>query len=257
MILAVDIGNHKIAFALFDALAPPLNSVVVKTATVAEGSGRAALTQPLNALGAGSQRLEAAVIASVVPALTSIVREAVREVCPQVLVLDDKTPTGMPIDYHPPSDLGPDRIANALAAFHLYGGPCCSVDLGTATTFDVVSAQGHFLGGAIAPGMATAAESLYEKAARLQHPGWQAPEKALGQSTAECLLSGTVLGYAGMVDHMVRLLEEEAGPFLRVVATGGMAPFLAKVAVSFDTVRPALTLEGLNIAYHRVRGDHK
>ena len=257
MVLAVDVGNHKIAFALFNALEPPVNTVAVKTASVTQGSERAALKGPLDALGAGSQHLEAAVIASVVPELTSIVEETVREVCPQVLILDDKTPTGMQIDYHPPSDLGPDRIANALAGFHLFGGPCCVVDFGTATTFDVVSAQGGFAGGAIAPGMATAAESLYQNAARLKHPGWQAPEKALGQSTAECLLSGTVLGYAGMVDHMVRLLEEEAGPFLRVVATGGMAPFLAKVAVSFDTVRPALTLEGLNVAYHRVRGEHK
>ena len=185
--------------------------------------------------------------------LFPLLLEAAGGLTENVLNLTPASFAPMPVRYNPPSDLGSDRLANALAMFHLYGGPACSVDLGTATNFDVVSASGEFVGGAIAPGLGTAADALWSKAARLKDPGWGLPARALGQSTAECLSSGTLLGYAGLVDEMVRLLAAEAGPFVRVVAVGGMAHIVSQAARAIDEVRPTLTLEGLNIAFRLSR----
>jgi type III pantothenate kinase len=258
VILAIDAGNFKIAFGAFDGDAPPLSTASLPVESFvaegfeAEGPG-AGFSRAINALGACPSDVEGVSISSVVPRLTPLLLEAAGGLTQNVLNLAPASFAPMPVRYRPPSDLGSDRLANALALRHLYGGPACSVDLGTATNFDVVSAAGEFVGGAIAPGLGTAADALWAKAARLQNPGWRVPERALGQSTADCLLSGTLLGYAGLVDEMVRLLAAEAGPFVRVVAAGGMAHIVSQAARTIDEVRPTLTLEGLNIAFRLSR----
>lgn len=258
MILAIDAGNFKIAFGAFDGDAPPLSSASLPVESFvaegfeAEGPGTC-FARALEMLGVRPSDVEGVSISCVVPRLTPLLLEAAGGLTGNVLNLAPATFAPMPVCYNPPSDLGPDRLANALAMRHLYGGPACSVDLGTATNFDVVSASGEFVGGAIAPGPGTAADALWAKAARLKNPGWVLPARALGQSTAECLLSGTLLGYAGLVDEMVRMLAAEAGPFVRVVAAGGMAHIVSQAARTIDEVRPALTLEGLNIAFRLSR----
>lgn len=216
------------------------------------GSELEVMRQALLDNGCDPSGMDAAAICSVVPQRTAGFQRAVATFASSVVTLDHTTPTGMRLEYHPPESLGPDRIANALGVYELFGGPSLVVDLGTATTWDVVSGDGAFLGGAIAPGLGTSSDSLFSKAARLRPPVWRVPDKVLGHSTEECLLSGTALGYAGMVDFLVERLSEEAGPFNRVVATGGMAPFVSAMARSIDLVRPSLTLEGLRAAYLRV-----
>lgn len=249
MILAIDAGNNKVAFGIFDGDGPPARSVSISLDEFRGDSGPEALSRALAKLETDARHLNGVSIASVVPDLTPGLVESARRLTPRVLNLDPASFAPMPVRYNPPADLGADRLANALATHSLYGGPACSVDMGTATSFDVVTATGEFAGGAIAPGLDTAARALFQKAARLKSPGWKLPARALGQSTSDCLLSGTVLGYAGLVDEMVRLLEAEAGPFVRVVATGGMAGFVAQVTQTINEVRPSLTLEGLAIAF--------
>lgn len=253
MILAIDAGNFKIAFGAFDGDALPLSSASLSAEGFeAEGPGTG-FARALEILGVRPSSIEGVSISSVVPRLTPLLLETAGRLTQNVLNLTPASFAHMTVRYNPPSGLGPDRLANALAMRHLYGSPACSVDLGTATNFDVVSASGEFVGGAIAPGPGTAADALWAKAARLQDPGWRLPERALGQSTEDCLLSGTLLGYAGLVDKMVRLLAAEAGPFVRVVAAGGMAHIVSQAAHTIDEVRPALTLEGLNIAFRLSR----
>ena len=241
-VLAVDIGNYKIAYGLFDGLDEPLE-------TWREATGDLPLESPVSSLSTERKsRLEAICIASVVPSLTDIWAQFGEEQGLSVFVLDHST-SPLKLRYNPPADLGPDRIANAVAAKRLFGCPCCVVDMGTATTFDVVSSEGEFIGGAIAPGIETAAQSLYQKAARLTSPGLKQPSRALGQSTADCLLSGTVLGYTGLVAHLIQLLEAEIGPFVKVVGTGGMIDVITQAAGPIHEVRPHLTLQGINLAY--------
>lgn len=250
MILVVDIGNYKIALALFEEMGPPVSVLSLPRHSRGEASEAALIEHALEAMEP-SGKVRGAAMASVVPDLTPGYARALQEAFGNVVVLDHETPVDLPIRYFPPSDLGPDRIANALALVHTYGGPACAVDLGTATTFDVVSAEGEFAGGAIAPGIVTGARSLYEQTARLKQPAWRIPDSALGRSTEECLLSGTVLGYAGLVDHLVSCLEAETAPFAAVVATGSRAEIVAQACRRITVVNPTLTLEGINIAYHQ------
>ena len=249
MILVVDIGNFKSAFGVFTH-SPSPDTMLSQPHTRETGAD---LADCCARLGIRPQDVEGCVLASVAPDLTGVFRASAERLFPETLVLDHTTPTGMPIHYSPPSSLGADRIADALALLDLYGGPACSVDIGTAINIDVVSANGEYLGGAIAPGPGTAADALFAHAARLQSLDWRKPEKALGQSTDGCLRSGCILGYGGLVEHLVKLLEAEAGPFKAVVATGGAAELLAPACPSIREVRPALTLEGLFAAWRRTR----
>ena len=252
MVVAVDAGNYKVAFGLFDGMGPPVRTLALSRDSLDAGGAAERLSHVLEAMEADAGSLEGAALASVVPSLTGPLAEALSAACRSVLVLDWQSAPGIELRYDPPSDLGPDRIANAIALHEMYGGPACAVDLGTATNFDVVSGTGEFAGGAIAPGLGTAAQSLFGTAARLRDPGLKAPETALGQSTAHCLRSGILLGYAGLVDRLVELLDAEAGPFSAVVATGGLAEQVAPLCRTVHRVHPHLTLEGLNIAYHRL-----
>ncbi len=257
MVLAVDAGNYKVAFGLFEGMGPPLRTLALSRESLEADTASGRLSHALEAMEAEEGALEGAALASVVPSLTGPLAAALSEVCGHVLLLDWQSAPGIALRYQPPSDLGPDRIANAIALHEMYGGPSCAVDLGTATNLDVVSEEGEFLGGAIAPGLATSAQALFQRAARLRAPGLRPPESALGRSTAQCLQSGILLGYAGLVDRLVELLQEEAGPFAAVVGTGGLAEVLAPLCRTVHRVHPNLTLEGLNIAYHRARQEQR
>src|SRR5262249_36598668 len=152
------------------------------------------------------------------------------------------TVKGLPIRYHDPSVVGPDRLANAVAARALYGTPAVVVDLGTATTFDVVGRGGDYVGGAIAPGVITSSEELFRRAPRLSRVELEMPSRAIGRNTQESLQAGILLGAAGMVDALVRRITRELGKKPHVIATGGLAPIVASACRTVDTVDEWLTL---------------
>jgi type III pantothenate kinase len=210
---------------------------------------RLALAAMLEANGAGA----ASVVASVVPALTAPWREALRATTgrePHVV-----TAKGSPIALQvtEPDTVGPDRIANALAGRTLHGSPCIVVDLGTATTFDCVSKQGAFVGGAIAPGLSTAADALVGLAARLSNVELRRPERAVARTTAENLRVGVLWGYAGLVDALVRRMKSELGGRPKVIATGGLAHLVAPECETVDLVDDGLTLKGLRLLWEASR----
>lgn len=166
------------------------------------------------------------------------------------MVLGPGVRSGMPILYDNPKDVGADRIANAVGAFDLYGGPCVVVDLGTATTFDAISQAGEYLGGAIAPGVAISMEALFRQAAALRRVELAAPRQVIGRSTIEAIQSGTLYGFSAQVDGLCRRFMEELGE-ATVVATGGLAELIAPHATTVQHVEPWLTLHGLSVIYER------
>jgi type III pantothenate kinase len=166
------------------------------------------------------------------------------------VVLGPGVKSGIPVLYDNPKEVGADRVANAVGAFELYGGPCIVVDLGTATTFDAISGAGEYLGGAIAPGVAISLEALYSHAAALRRVELVAPRAVIGRSTAESIQSGVLYGFAAQVDGMCRRIAAELGS-CTVVATGGLSELVATHCETVDHVEPWLTLHGLRIVYER------
>ena len=159
----------------------------------------------------------------------------------------------LPLRVDHPAEVGADRICNCVAALALYGPPFVVVDFGTATNFDCVNARGEFVGGAIAPGLVTAADALISRAARLSRVELVAPPTAIGRNTATNIQSGVVLGYAGLVDGLVERIRRELGGDVSVIATGGLAEQMRAVALSIQTVNPDLRLEGLRMIWEQAR----
>ena len=191
------------------------------------------------------------VISSVVPSATGALRDMVNRYFgfPPVVV-EPGTRTGMPILIDNPKELGADRIVNSLGAYSKFGGPAIAVDVGTATTFDVVSEDGEYLGGAIAPGLQVSARALYERTARLLLVELAPPRSPVGKNTVEALQSGLVYGHAAMIDGMVERLAKEIGQ-PTVVITGGLAPVLVGECRTVDHHEPWLTLEGLRLVFDK------
>jgi type III pantothenate kinase len=164
--------------------------------------------------------------------------------------------TGMPVRYENPREVGADRIVNSVAAVELLGAPVIAVDFGTATTFDCVSDQGEYLGGAIFPGIHISMEALFDRTSMLHRVEISRPRAVIGRTTTESLQSGLLFGYAGMVDSMVARIREEL-PGARVLATGGLAQLIASETESIERVEPFLTLEGLRILFEKNRMDRE
>ena len=166
------------------------------------------------------------------------------------VVLGPGTKSGMPILYDNPKEVGADRIADAVGAYDLYGGPCVVVDMGTATTVEAISANGEYMGGAITPGVGVSLDALYQSAAALRRVELVEPRSVIGRSTVESIESGTLYGFAGLVDSLARRFMEELGP-ATVVATGGFSSLIAPYSDTIEHVEPWLTLHGLRIVYER------
>jgi type III pantothenate kinase len=166
------------------------------------------------------------------------------------VVVEPGVKTGVPVLTDNPKEVGADRIVNALAAFTRFGGPCVVVDFGTATTFDCVSDQGEYVGGAIAPGLQVAARALFEHTARLPLVELVAPNAAIGKNTVESVQSGLIFGYASLIDGMVERIAKELG-HPTVVATGGLAPVVIEECKTVDHHEPWLTLEGLRLVFEK------
>ena len=198
--------------------------------------------------------IDGAIFGSVVPSLDEMFREGVRKYLGlECIRVSTKLDTGLEIKMKNPTGLGADRLLNAVAGIEKYGKPLIVVDLGTTITLDVVSREGAYLGGVIAPGMEIGMESLFSRAAKLPQIELVAPENYIGGNTVEAIQSGIIYGTAGMVDRMIKGIFKELGGPCRVVVTGGHAPIIAKYSNRVDTVDQWLTLDGLRILYERNR----
>jgi type III pantothenate kinase len=250
MLLTIDIGNTNITFGLYqgDELGPRWRIRTLhekmpdEYGILLDQLFRNRDHQPADVTGIA--------IASVVPPLTPIfeqVCQAYIGVAP--LIIDAGVRTGVRVRYDNPRDVGADRVVDAAAVRALYGVPACVVDFGTATTFDAVSADGDYLGGAIAPGVGIAAQALFERTAKLPRVELTRPPSAIGRNTPHSIQSGLLFGYVGLVEGMVARFKEELGPETRTVATGGLASLIARETEVIDVVDPWLTLHGLRIIF--------
>ena len=246
MLLAVDVGNTQTVFGLFEG-AELTEHWRVATEAHRTGDELGALITRFIDL----DRVDGISLSSTVPQL---VREyeafAERYARAEILVLGRGVRTGIPIRYDDPKEVGPDRIANAVAANARYGAPCIVVDFGTSTNFDVVSADGEYVGGVLAPGIEVSMEALFARAARLVKVDFVEPQTVIGRSTASALQSGLVYGFAGQVDGIVERIRGELGADARAVATGGLAELIAPHARTIERVDAWLTLEGLRLVWH-------
>ena len=256
MLLAIDIGNTNLTMGVFDG------KRLKSTWRVSTDQRRLAdeygllVSSILPLKGVKPESITGACLCSVAPTLTPTFEEMCSSyfnVSP--LTVSAGIKTGVRILYDNPRDVGADRIVDAVAALHLYGGPVIVVDFGTATVFDAISADGEYMGGAIAPGINVSAEALFLSTSQLRRVELTAPKSAIGRNTVASLQSGLLLGHVGLVEGMVARFKREMGENAQVVATGGLAGVIAKETKVFDVINPDLTLMGLRIIYENNRGE--
>src|SRR5712691_10679132 len=248
MLLAIDVGNTQTVFGLFDGdrLTEQFRVGTNRTHTSDE---LGVMLRAFVDLGS----LDGIVLCSSVPQLVQeYVAFADRWAGTEALALGPGVSTGMPIRYDDPREVGPDRIANAVAARERHGAPCVVVDFGTSTNFDVVNAAGEFAGGVLAPGIEVSMDALFARAARLPTVPFAEPERVISQTTTAALQSGLVYGFAGQVDAIVeRIRAELDAAGAPVVATGGLADLIAPHSKTISAVDPELTLQGLRLVWER------
>jgi type III pantothenate kinase len=254
MLLAVDIGNTSITLGLYDAdkLGPRWRLASDNERTSDEYG--ILLVQLLERAGVKSEEVREIAIACVVPPLIGTFERACRDYLNAApLIVDAGTRTGIPLRYEDPKQVGADRVVNAAAVLRNYKGPACIVDFGTATIFDAISAQGEYLGGAIAPGIGIASDALFRRAAKLPRVEIMRPPSAIGRNTVHSLQSGLLYGYVGLVDGMVSRFRTELGPEMKTIGTGALVELIARETHSIDIIEPWLALKGLKIIYEMNR----
>jgi type III pantothenate kinase len=250
MLLAIDVGNTNITLGFYDG------DSLGSRWRLATDNERMPDEYGLQFLGLFNHEkqvidnITGICIASVVPPLTSkIVQACNKYIDIDPLVVDAGVKTGVRIRYEDPKAVGADRIADAAAVQKLYGGPACVVDFGTATTFDAISGNGDYLGGAIAPGIGIASEALFLRTAKLPRVDLTRPPAAIGRNTVHAMQSGLLFGYVALVEGMVERFREELGLNTKVIATGGLAELIAEETEYIQVVAPWLTLDGLRIIW--------
>jgi len=250
MLLAIDIGNTNLTLGLYQGKELGARW---RLATVHDRMPDEYGLQFLGLLehaGYAPEQINGICLASVVPPLTGKILEACQTYLScDPLVVDTGVKTGVRIRYEDPRAVGADRVADAAAVQEFYGGPACVVDFGTATTFDGISREGDYLGGAIAPGIGIAAEALFMRAAKLPRVDLQRPPTAIGRNTVHAMQSGLLFGYAALVEGMVARFRQELGPDMKVIGTGGLAEVVAKETNVLKIIAPWLTLDGLRIIW--------
>ena len=250
MLLCIDVGNINITFGLYlgETLGPHWRIQTVHDRTSDEYGSL--VEQLFRHQGCQPDQVTGVALASSVPPLTPVFQEACQQYLAQEpLVVDAGVRTGVRIRYDNPREVGADRVADAVAVRALYGTPACVVDFSTATAFDAISADGDYLGGAIAPGIGIAAEALFSRASKLYRVELVAPARAIGTNTVTALQSGIFFGYVGLVEGLVARFRRELGEDMKVIATGGLAEVVAKETSIIQHVDPWLTLDGLRIIY--------
>jgi len=250
MLLAIDIGNTDTTFGVFEG------DELRAAWHVATGIHRmtdeyaAILLNLMQHQKLKIADIDEAVLCSVVPPIVSTFEELFQQyfhISP--LVVSAGVKTGVRIRMDNPREVGADRIVNAAAAHQLYGGPLIIVDLGTATTFDVVSREGDYLGGVIAPGIRIAAEALFTRTAMLPRVEFARPKRVIGTNTVSAMQSGIIYGYVGLVESIVARIQRESGEKAKVIGTGGYAEIIAQETKIFDIVNPNITLIGLKLIH--------
>lgn len=257
MLLAIDIGNTRMDIGVFKGrelqavwhLATDVHKMVDEYAVV--------ILSLLSQQGLNPSDIKHAVICCVTPPLVPTFRELCRRYLSiSPLIVEPGVKTGVSILIDNPREVGADRIVNAAAGHHLYGGPLIVVDLGTATTFDVISENGDYLGGAIAPGIKIATEALFQRTAKLPRVDLVRPKHVIGRDTVSAMQSGFIFGYVGLIEGLVgRIQQELGGKKARVIATGGYAELIAGETKVIEIVNPYLTLVGLTIIHELNLGE--
>jgi type III pantothenate kinase len=252
MLLVMDVGNTNIVLGVFQD-ARLLHSWRVSTIRERTADEYGVLCHNLFEVAKLSvDRLEAVVICSVVPPLNDRLEALSRRYLgSEPVFVEPEKQAFVPIRYNPPSDVGADRIVNALAAIEIYGTPAIVVDFGTATTFDLVSGGGEYLGGVICPGIRISAEALFARAAKLPRIEIRKPPRLVGDSTTTSMQSGIFYGYVSLVEGILHRMQAEVGP-ARVVATGGLARLIGSQVKEIEKIDEHLTLHGLHLFYQKM-----
>lgn len=252
MLLAIDAGNTNIVLGIFAGRELKCHWRVASDRQKTADEYGLILRQLAHYQGLDLKEVRGVVLASVVPTLTQVLTEMITgQFGRQPLVIGPGVKTGMPIRFENPREVGADRIVNGVAVYELYGGPAIVVDFGTATTFDAISEQGEYLGGAIAPGIGIATDALFARAAKLPRVELVRPPRLIGKNTVACMQAGIMYGFIGQVEGIITRMQAEMGGRAIVVATGGLAGLIGPEVDCIDRVDPMLTLEGLRIVYER------
>ena len=253
MILTLDIGNTNIKTALFDGMELVQYWRVSTNRNMSSDEYGILLMNLFSHNHIKPEQVEGIMMSSVVPQINFTVEHMCRNYFGMdPLKIGPGIKTGINIKYENPRELGSDRIANAVAAYELYGGPCITIDFGTATNFGVISEKGEFLGGAIRPGLKLSAEALTERAAKLPRFELTKPEHIIGRNTVTNMQSGIIYGYIGQVNYLVERMKQELGePNAKVVATGGLSVLVAEESNVIDVMDGLLTLKGLRLIYEK------
>ena len=258
MLLAIDAGNTNTVLGLYRLSSPDAPAILVAHWRITTPSDKTLdeigviLRSLFLTSGHGIEEVTGIAISSVVPPIDTTLRrtaEVLFNVKP--LFVEPGVKTGLPVLTDNPAEVGADRIVNCVAAFERYGGPTIVVDMGTATTFDVVSKKGEFIGGAIAPGLGIAAEALFQRAARLPRIDVKKPARVIGTGTVDNIQIGLYYGYIGLVDGILKRMIGELGPETKTVATGGLARLIAPGSEYLSEIDEMLTLTGLRLIYER------
>ncbi len=255
MLLTIDIGNTNITLGLYEGeTLGPRWRLATDHERMPDEYGLQFLGLLANN-GHSPDDLTGICLASVVPPITGRVAEACRTYLKtDPLIVDAGVKTGVRIRYEDPRAVGADRIVDAAAVQKLYKGPACVVDFGTATTFDAISPEGDYLGGAIAPGIGIAAEALFIRTAKLPRVDLQRPPSVIGRNTVHAMQSGLLYGYVSLVEGMVERFRSELGSEMKVIATGGLAELVARETRCIQIIAPWLTLDGLRIIWELNKG---
>lgn len=250
MLLTIDVGNTNITLGLYqgEELGPRWRLATAYESMPDEyGLQFVGLIEHSGSL---LSEINGVCLASVVPPLTGKIIETCQKYLEQdPLVVDAGVKTGVKVRYDDPKAVGADRIVDAAAVQYFYGGPACVVDFGTATTFDAISEEGDYLGGAIAPGIGIASEALFQRTAKLPRVDLQRPPTAIGRNTVHSIQSGLLYGYVGLVEGMVTRFRRELGDNMKVIATGGLAEIVSRETSVLQIIAPWLTLDGLRIIW--------
>jgi len=254
MLMTVDIGNTNISLGVYEGEELARSWRISTDHQRMPDEYGLMIDGLLDHEGLRPEDITGVCLASVVPILTGRFQQACQEyLLKDPLVVDAGVKTGVRVLYETPKSVGADRIVDAAAVQHLYGGPACVGDFGTGTTFDAISEEGDYLGGAIAPGIGIAADALFLRAAKLPKVDLTTPPSVIGRNTPHAMQSGLVFGYVGLVEGMVVRFRKELGPDMKVIATGGLTDVIARETDVIDIVAPWLTLDGLRIIWEMNR----